>query len=340
MQILPETGACQRCRSPLPLAESTCPNCGYKALLSRASIGSLVIRTALSVLLFAGILIIAALVYLNSRLVESEAYKTSLSTALSSTELQNALGADFHVKQPVIGYLFPFRDSQFAEWSVGLAGSRGRGHLYAVANQVAGIWDFSRLVFAPDDGGNKVDLTPVRPLQLPKAPTKNVYLLPLGLAEGESVRWAPAYYKSKLGIDVRLLPAIPLDPKLLDPARNQVNSDKCVQLLAEKYPELAHDTSSIVIGVTSSDMYIPNFGWSYAENTRREGRYAVVSSARLHPPSLLEKWNPEWLTSRLAKLLTKNLVILYFDLPMSSDYTSLLSGGVLSGTALDQMGRQ
>jgi YD repeat-containing protein len=294
----------------------------------------------LSLLVFAGILIVAALVYLNSRLVQSEAYKKSVSMALSSTQVQNALGGHLHVKQPVIGYLSPFGDSQFAEWSVGLAGFRGCGHLYAVANQVAGIWDFSRLIFAPDDGGNKVDLTPVRALQLLKAPTKNVYLLPLGLAEGESIQWAPAYYKSKLGIDLRLLPAIPLDPKLFDPTRNQLNSDKCLQFLAEKYPELARDPSSILIVVTSSDMYIPDLGWSYAENLRNEGRYAIISSARLHPPALLEKWNPEWLTSRLEKLLTKNLVMLYFDLPMSSDYTSLLSGGVLSGTEVDQMGGQ
>jgi len=30
-----------------------------------------------------------------------------------------------------------------------------------------------------------------------------------------------------------------------------------------------------------------------------------------------------------AKTADKNIVMLYFDLPMSSDYTSLLSGGVL-----------
>ncbi|MGA8272986.1 MAG: DUF6531 domain-containing protein, partial [Candidatus Sulfotelmatobacter sp.] len=77
---------------------------------------------------------------------------------------------------------------------------------------------------------------------------------------------------------------------------------------------------------------------SYAENVREEGRYAIISSARLHPISLLGKLNPEWLTSRLEKLLTKNLVMLYFNLPMSSDYTSLLSGGVLSGFEIDEMG--
>jgi hypothetical protein len=36
-------------------------------------------------------------------------------------------------------------------------------------------------------------------------------------------------------------------------------------------------------------------------------------------------------------MLTKNLAILYFDLPMSSDYTSLMSSGVLSGAEVDFM---
>ena len=40
------------------------------------------------------------------------------------------------------------------------------------------------------------------------------------------------------------------------------------------------------------------------------------------------KRNPEWVNSRLQKLLTKNITMLYFGLPMSSDYTSLLSAGV------------
>jgi len=54
---------------------------------------------------------------------------------------------------------------------------------------------------------------------------------------------------------------------------------------------------------------------NFVENSREEGRYAVVSSARLHPFPLLEKLNPEWLASRLEKILTKNVVLLYFDLP-------------------------
>lgn len=334
-----EAAACPNCGSVLSTG-SACPRCSYirQASLVRPATFSFPVRTNVAVFLFAGFIAIAAVVYLNLMLVQSTAYQSSLKAALSSPDVQSALGNGIRAKQPVLGYLFPFMDSQFAQWSVTLTGSRGSGHLYGVANQINGTWDFSRLVFESANNRDRFDLTPVRRPQLPSVPAKNVYLMPVGLGEGESLQWAPAYYKSKLGIELKLLPAIALDPKLIDPARNQLNTDKWLELLAEKYPEISRDPASIVIGVTSSDMYIPTLDWSYAENMRHEGRFGMISSARLHPPSLLAKWNPEWLTSRVQKLLTKNLVMLYFDLPLSSDYTSLLSGGVLSGFQIDRMG--
>jgi YD repeat-containing protein len=293
---------------------------------------------SLAVILFVVFMGIVTVVFLNVSLLQSTAYTSSLQTALSSPDVQSALGSGIRAKQPALGYLFPFEGSQFAQWSVTLTGSRGKGHLYGIANWTNGTWDFSRLVFESENKALKLDLTPVRKLQLPSVPAKNVYLVPVGLAEGESLQWATGYYKARLGIDVKVLAAIPLDPKLIDATRNQLNTDKWIEFVAQKYPEISRDPASILIGVTSIDMYIPDFDWSYAENMRHEGRFGMISSARLHPPSLLEKRNPEWLTSRVQKLLTKNLVMLYFDLPLSSDYSSLLSGGVLSGFQIDRMG--
>jgi YD repeat-containing protein len=333
-----EVAACPNCGSALS-AGSACPRCSYihQAGSPRSFASSFPLRTNLALIPFAAFLVTGTAVYLNVSLLQSTAFTTSLQTAMSSAEVQSALGSGIRAKQPVLGYLFPFTDSQFAQWSVTLTGSRGSGHLYGVANEIHGTWDFSRLVFESEKGKDKIDFTPVRRPQLPSVPTKNVYLIPVGLVEGESV-WAPAYYKSKLGIDLKLLPAIPLDPKLIDAERNQLNTDKWIEFLAAKYPEISCDPASIVIGVTSSDMYIPGFVVSYAENMRHEGRFGMISSARLHPPSLLARWNAEWLTSRVQKLLTKNLVMLYFDLPLSNDATSLLSGGVLSGFQIDRMG--
>lgn len=333
-----EAPACQKCGSLLN-AESICLRCGDTRQLLSFPTNSFLLRANLTVLLTASLFAVAAFIFLEVRLVQSGAYKLALQRALSSTDVQNILGGEIRVKQPALGYVSFLGDQQFAEWSVVLSGSRTRGHLYGVANRVRGTWEFSRLTFEAENKRDRVDLTPVRLLRLPSVPAKRVYLVPIGLSDGQSLQWAAAYYKSKLGIDVTELPAIPLDPKIINAARNQLNADKCFDFLEEKYPEIARDPSSILIGVTAHDMYLPGFKWrNYTENARSEGRFAIISSARLHPPSLLEKWNPEWLTSRLQKILTKNIAVLYFDLPMSSDYTSLLSGGVLSGSEIDQMG--
>jgi YD repeat-containing protein len=329
---------CPICKTPLLSGQSTCSLCGYKQAdrAPQSSTGYLQVWTVAIALLVAGLSAVAAFVYLNIALVQSDAYKDSLKIALSSPEVQRAIGGSIQVKQPVFGYALRLRHSQFAEWSVILAGQRGTGHLYGVANKVNGDWNFSRLAFHPNNGKEKTDLTPVRRLRFPPVPAKHVYFLPIGLDSGESLDWAPAYYRARLGVDIAVLPPVPLDPKLVDPERNQLNSDKCFDFMVQLHPEIARDPASLLVAVTSADLYIPSLGWSYSENSRRDSRYAIISSARLHP-SLLGLWNPEWLNSRVQKLLTKNIGILYFDLPMSADYTSLLSSGLLSGTQIDEM---
>jgi YD repeat-containing protein len=89
--------------------------------------------------------------------------------------------------------------------------------------------------------------------------------------------------------------------------------------------------------VTSRDIFIPSFDWAFAENYREHGRFAIVSSARLRPPALLRKWNPQLFQSRVQKLLSKNIALLYFGFPLSRDPTSLLSGGIPSGSGIDLM---
>src|SRR5580700_11028422 len=185
MPTVTEAAACPNCGLALGVG-SACPRCSYVLQTpARPSTFSFPVRANLALLLFAGFIVIATVVYLNEVLVQSTAYQNSLKTAFSSTEVQSMLGSRIRAKQPVLGYLFPFTDSQFAQWSVTLTGSRGSGHLYGVANQTNGTWDFSRLVFQPANSKDKIDLTPVRRPQLPSVPTKNVYLIPVGLVDGE-----------------------------------------------------------------------------------------------------------------------------------------------------------
>jgi YD repeat-containing protein len=328
-------GSCQKCGTPNSGLSPICIRCG--APLVRSAPTSSTLKWVFSVVAAIALIGAFAVLQVPNQLVKSTgAYQQAIALAQSSAELQNLLGDKITAGFPVVGWLDSGTGSEFTQFSVALAGSRGGGHLYAVANTINGVREFSRLSFVPNHATMKIDLTPApRLLYLPPIPKKKVYLIPVALQE--PLDWAPAYYKAKFGIDVQILPAIELDKALIDSQRQQVDSEQLIEHLGRKFPELAGDPANILIAVTSHDIFIRSFGWHYAENFRHDGRFAVVSSARFRPLSVLNAWNPEWFTSRLLKMLTKNIAILYFDLPMSNDYTSLLSAGALSGREVDRM---
>lgn len=347
MYNLVEENSCRVCGSMMPGGAATCPGCGCS--LQGANPAHYRSSTASSSLLWpiwvslVGIALLALGLYafVTIRLIQTPCYKESVAIAEASAGVQKVLGSDIHTVLWPAGFPQGLQDPEFAQWSISLSGTRGSGHLDGVANQANGSWEFSRLEFVSNDGKTRLDLTPAgRRLQLPPVPEKKVFLIPIGLSNDVSLDWAPAYYKAKFGIDVTVLPPAPWQASLVDPERHQLNSEKCVEYLSQVHPELGNDPFSIIVGITSYDMYIPEFGWKFAENLREGHHLAVVSSARLRPPSFFGRRNPEWLDSRLQKLISKNLAILYFDLPMSSDYTSLLSGGILSGMEFDEMGGQ
>jgi hypothetical protein len=332
------TKSCPKCGAVCPTSAVSCIRCAFPfpADATSDAVPLKLILSIFAVLLTPGLVILVGT--FHHLVASTGAYTQAIALAKSSSEVQSLLGDGIRAQAPAVGFTNGSNGSQFTEFSVRLVGSRTGGHLYGVANAVDGMWEFSRLSFLADHTAQKIDLAPTRRrLFLPPVPAKKIYLIPVGLDSDESLDWAPAYYKAKLGIDLQVLPATSLPNDLEDSRRHQVDSERFLERLYRTHPELAQDPSNILIGVTSRDIFIRSLGWSYAENYRQDGRLAVVSSARFHPPTLLGRWNPEWFNSRIQKMLTKNIAILYFDLPMSSDYTSLLSGGVLSGHEVDLM---
>ena len=341
-----ENKTCPACGSSCPTLAPSCPRCHHQFVPTGAVVPARRTVSPWSILASAGFALILLFVgglflvrkWMTSQLEATSAYQYALKIAQASPEVQSVLGEPIKVSSTPFGFTLRRYGSQFAQWKVALSGSHASGDLYGVANELDGKWEYSRLTLIPSGKATKLDVTPQPPrLLLPPVPEKKVYLVPFDLDAGESLDWAPTYYKSKLGVDVSLLPAMHSNGTLIDISRGQLDSKKCLEYLRNNLRDIAADPSAILIAVTSQDIFIRTFSWVFAENYRLNGRFAVVSSARLRPPSFLAKRNPEWLTSRLQKLITKNIAILYFDLPMSSDYTSLLSGGVLSGGHVDLM---
>jgi YD repeat-containing protein len=287
----------------------------------------------------------------HSAILQSPVYQSAVQIAKSSPELQRTLGPPIEESGFTLGQIGEAPQIGFTQWSAGLKGAKGSGNLYGVANRLGNDWDYSRLVFVPANGQDPIDLTtPPRAelLELADA-VRQVYLVALDPAAEQMIAWAPHYYKLRLDLEVAILPAMSLSLSELNPDRQQVVAEKALAAMRRAHPALADDPGAVLIGITTQDMYIEAYSWPYATNLRSLGS-AVISTARLEPFSdlarwdrgllfflLMQDWNKELVRSRLQKLLSKNIYVLCFDLPLSDDPTSVLAFGPRTGAEIDVM---
>jgi YD repeat-containing protein len=248
-------------------------------------------------------------------------------------KLGEGIAAGWFVK----GYV---RDDETG-WSEGrlwipVRGSRGDGTLYARAGRGSGPWVFAELELTASDG-TSVDL-----LQPPSAPTRlglqaraRPYLVPLGDVRSVEAHDLPPYYANALGLSVELLAPLPLEPRAFDHARAQFSAPELVATMKRRLPALANDPTAVLIGLTDADIYIPDKNWRFAFSYREDERFAVVASARLTP--FLHRLLPResLLRSRVRKMVSKNIGLLVYRLPLSDDPTSLLYGQILGVDDLD-----
>jgi len=114
-------------------------------------------------------------------------------------------------------------------------------------------------------------------------------------------------------------------------------------------PAHANNPESILIGMTEEDMYIRGKAWRFAFSYREEGRFAVVSSARMSLPSTSElqaatplgdprTYKSPQFHSRLRKMLSKNIGIMPYQLSMNDDPQSVLYRSIMGIDELDTVG--
>jgi predicted Zn-dependent protease len=178
-----------------------------------------------------------------------------------------------------------------------------------------------------------------RPVPHPQSPIldpsplqgRTLYLAPIGDFPAADAEALAQHYREKFGIAILLLPTMPVPTEAVDPARDQVIAERLIDGLASSY-QVAADPGTIVIGLTSADMYIAARTWTYALSLRAGDRFAVVSSARLS--AFLAE--PDTRIQRLRKLVTKNIGVLYFGLEQSTDPGSVLYRSILGPADLDR----
>lgn len=147
-----------------------------------------------------------------------------------------------------------------------------------------------------------------------------VYFVPLG-KQAVAPESLVQHYKSKFNLTIHLLPALSLDAKTYDRERKQYIAEELVEQMKRAYPDLAKDPESFMIGLTDADIYMRTNDWEFTHSYRKLRHFAVVSSRRMEDtdsPSL------EQTELRTRQMITKDIAVLYYQLPISADPESVL----------------
>ena len=167
-----------------------------------------------------------------------------------------------------------------------------------------------------------VTYQPVQPIPSPELKPRGgpVYFVPLGAPDPPFLDSVAAQLEQRYQLRVVKLAALPLDKSVVDSGRSQLMAEALIALMRRGYPREAADGSAVLIGITARDFYIASYTKSrWAFSYRMDERFAVVSTARMDEGGWGRASNPELLKTRLRKMVTKNLGVLYFRLDQSTD---------------------
>jgi predicted Zn-dependent protease len=177
---------------------------------------------------------------------------------------------------------------------------------------------------------------------LPRPPRgAQLYFVPIGELASVDLQYLVGYYRQKFQLLVETLPAVPVDSSAFQPLRQQNVAQRLVTLMRNGYPELAADRHAFLIGITEADMYTLDESWNFALGLR-EGRSAVVSSARMDPGHFADGTpvDSALLHRRLVKMISREIGFLYYRLAFSPDAHSVLRESIMGVDDLDEMGEE
>jgi len=212
-----------------------------------------------------------------------------------STELGRRVGSPVTVGWPLVDRRV--RDG-IGEVSARLTvrGSRSKGTVRLRAKNRGAHWEYQQLEATVE--GDRIDLMPHawQPQAVPVRGSGQLYFVGIGELTTVDVQALADYYGDRYDVDAVVLSRLPHGARW-QPA------EELIRFLKARVPEVVADPRSVIIGLTEIDM--DWYSW------RNEHRFAVVSAAGLSP-------------DQFRRQVSKNVGLLWFELPSSADSRSVL----------------
>lgn len=202
--------------------------------------------------------------------------------------------------------------------------------LVCLLASVAVVWRFSKSPLQSSSAASPL---------VPAIDGSRVYFVPIGPFPADELDPLVEYYRQKYSLEITVLRSVRLDDTSRDPARQQFVAEKLISAIRTGLPKLGKDPKVILIGFTSEDMFTASQNWQFTPGWRDpRTRTAVVSTARLHLPSDDQAFAADIASTRLRKIVTKDIGIMYYGLTPNGDPKSVLYKQIAGVEQLDQAG--
>jgi predicted Zn-dependent protease len=168
---------------------------------------------------------------------------------------------------------------------------------------------------------------------------RRVCLLPLGQVSPGLIERLVQHYKTQYGLDVSVMTPQEVPADMADPLRQQIDVVALLDYMFVTFPEAHLDPEAVIVGVTPLDLYDKRSHFRYLFGIKNDfsNPKAVVSSMRMTPEFYGEPVDDELFFSRMRKLVSKYIGLLYYGLPPSEDPRSPMFDSILGPVDLDHM---
>ncbi|HWY20814.1 MAG TPA: hypothetical protein VNX26_06300 [Candidatus Acidoferrum sp.] len=270
--------------------------------------------------LFTLVALVGLVVILEMRLVNSPAGKEAAQRILGDARVRAEFGEDVHIPF-AFGWAFANRAGIYAY----VTGKNAHGFANVDVRISGASWLITNLELHNPAEGHSINLAkPESPARLDQLQgTGSLYFVALGDLASSDVSELVSFFEKGFGISAKILPPMTLPDEAYDSRRKQWVAEMLVQAMVEKYPEIAGNPDSRIVGVLEGDTYIRSWNWNFTYSYRENEKYSVIPTARLDPSFDQFPASPAIRRERLRKVAMKAVGLLYLDFKESSDPQSV-----------------
>lgn len=168
---------------------------------------------------------------------------------------------------------------------------------------------------------------------------RRVCLLALGQVDAGLMRSLVDYYRDRYGLPISVIQPTFVPADMVDHQRGQLRAWELMDYSRIRGAQSFFGPEIVLIGITPVDIFneYSHYSWVFGVKTAPEEPLAVISTFRMQPEIYGDPPDDELFQTRVRKMVSRYIGVLYYELPESPDPQSPLFNSIGGLADLDVM---